>query len=522
MQQKASYGNGGLSDKERATIESLVLKKVAQAEIDRNRHIRRIQDCYKYAMPWRHKANQNQPSDQLDEIFDEELMTVLEDFAADMLNTFTPQKSDWVDPKPVTTLDSGAKNQIASALSKYKRVIFDEMARSNLYQAMQEAYMDLGPGTMCMMITDIDPAQPLHCEAIPAVDLLLNRGPYGRVDGDWRKTKRCEYEIPTLWPEAKWPDGKEWNYDSVAEYEVIDGVYRDHKNKADETWHYVVLCGGTLVHRETYKGAGSNPFIAARWSRDPTTAWGVGPTYRTLPATKTLNHFRYLSFKNYDKQVDPNVSYEDDGVCNIDHGLNPGEWIPRAAGSSAPEPIESKSKMDLQVFQIDEVRSAIRRAHYQDRPEQTGKTPPTATQWADEAAERARRMGSPATNLVIEWQYPIFRRFAYLLAKRGSLPKVELNGQEVALEPISPLLRAQEQEEVIRLDRFAEMIQARFGNEMANIIINTFKYAHRLAQRLGVDPDLVRTEEEIQRAIQQLGPVLGGAEGGDGPVPEAA
>jgi hypothetical protein len=103
------------------------------------------------------------------------------------------------------------------------------------------------------------------------------------------------------------------------------------------------------------------------------------------------------------------------------------------------------------VFERDELRSVIRRAHYQDKPEQLGKTPPSATQWADERAERARRMGTPATNLVLELQIPIYTRFSYILERRGTLPKVVLNGQAVTLEPVSPLLRAQEQEEVIGL-----------------------------------------------------------------------
>jgi hypothetical protein len=236
----------------------------------------------------------------------------------------------------------------------------------------------------------------------------------------------------------------------------------------------------------------------------------MGPTYRTLPAIKTLNHFRYTALKLYDREADPIVSYEDDGVVNVEHGLNPGEWVGRATGSKAPEPIESKSRMDVQVFHIDEVRTAIRRAHYQDRPEQTGKTPPTATQWADEAAERARRMGTPATNLVIELQYPLFRRFAYLLEKRGKLPKVTLNGETIALEPVSPLLRAQEQEEVVRVDKWAEMLGARLGPEMANIVINSFEYARWLAAKMGVPPNLTRSEDELQQTVQQLGPILGG------------
>ena len=517
---KAASNVVDLQAKGREVETKKVLKMVACAEKDRNRHIRRIEDCYKFGLPWRHKSNQNEPVDQLDEIFDEELMTILEDFSSDMLNTFTPQKSDWVEPKVMATLDKADTKLVSEQLGKYKRVIFDEMARSNLYQALQEAYLDLGPGTMCVLVLDLDPAQPIHCEAIPSVDLLLNRGNYGRVDGIWRKRQRTDEDIAELWPSAKDKNGELYDPDGLVNHEVVDGCYRDHKVKSDETWRYCVIIDGHIAYSETYKGKGSCPLIPARWSRDATTAWGVGPTYRSMPAYKTLNHFRYLGLKNYDRTVDPPFSYESDGVMNFDHGIEPGTGIPRSPGSKAPEIMESKRQLDVEIFQIDEVRASIRRAHYQDRPEQQGKTPPTATQWADEAAERARRMGTPATNLVLELQYPLFYRFAYLLEKRGKLPKVQLNNSTIAVEPISPLLRAQEQEEVIRLDRFAEMLATRFGVEMANLIINTFEYAERLAARLGIDPSLVRNEAQIKAAVEQLAPVLGGA--GGAPTAEAA
>jgi hypothetical protein len=370
--------------------------------------------------------------------------------------------------------------------------------------------MDLGAGTMALVITDIDPAQPIHCEAIPVVDLLLTKGNYGRLKSQWRKVRRLGEDIVELWPNAYPLKNKPWDPEDCTEYEVIDGVYHDTSVKSDETWHYVVLANGTVIWHQTYKGQGSNPYTVARWSRDPTTAWGVGPSYRTLPAIKTLNHLRFVGLKNYDKTVDPPMSYEDDGVMNLEHGILPGDYVPRSPGSKAPEPIESQRQINVEVFQIDEVRTAIRRAHYQDRPEQMGKTPPTATQWADEAAERARRMGTPATNLVIELQYPIFRRFAWLLGKRGKLPQIELNGELIALEPISPLLRAQEQEEVVRLDKFAELVTARFGPEMGNLVINSFRWAQKVAMRMGIDPDVVRTEKEIEATVQQLGPILGG------------
>jgi hypothetical protein len=500
---------------------------VLRAETDRNRHIGRIHDCYKFALPWRHLANQNQPNvSQIDEIFDETIGLTLEDFAADMLNTFTPQKNNWIEFEPVNSLARDDRRQVEDQIKRLQTFIFAEMSRSNLYQALQEAYLDLGPGTMCLLIQDIDPSGPIHCEAIPATDLLLLRGPFGKIKGIFRKKRYLREDIKALWPQADMtPLGPEQQEPSCQDYEVTDGCWRRWEDRGNETYQYAVECAGKIIYAREWKGKGSCPFIAARWSRDSTTAWGVGPTYRTLPATRTANHVRYLDLKTYDKHVDPVISYEDDGVLNIDQGVESGLWIPRAPGSKAPETIESRAHIDVQMFERDELRSVIRRAHYQDRPEQLGKTPPTATQWADERAERARRMGTPATNLVEELQYPIVRRFMYLLAERGVLPKVMLQDLPLDMQPSSPLLRAQEQEEVIRLDRFAEMIGTRFGPQMALVVIKVVKYAHRLADLLGIDRGLLNDETTIQKAIEQLMPILqnfaGSGVGGELAAPPA-
>lgn len=485
-------------------------KLLTRARLDRSRHETRISDCYRYTMPWRHSFSQDKPAATYDEIFDETPSTVLEDFSSDMLNTFTPQKNNWLSEEAAITLREADKREISDMLKARQSVIFFEMARSSLYQAMQESYLDLGPGTMILLIQDRGAAQPIHCEAIPLTDALLTRGPYGLVDGVFRDEK-CYLRglAKVLWKDADWSKvGPEPQDADSQELKITDGCWRDWTETGTETYKYAVQCNGKIIFQRTYKGAGSCPFIAARWSRDPTTAWGVGPTYRVLPAIKTLNHVRFLDLKNYDKHVDPTMSYEDDGVMNIEGGVNPGDWLPRAVGSDAPEAMESKARFDVAVFERDELRSTIKRAHYQDRPEQLGKTPPTAFQWADERAERARRMGTPATNLVIEWQIPIYTRFSYILSERGTLPKVLLNGQAVALQPISPLLRAQEQEEVLRNDRFVEMIVGRFGPAIGNVIINQIEYAAKQAKLMGVDPVILRDEEEIKAAIEQFAGLL--------------
>lgn len=498
---------------------------LTRARTDRGRHESRISDCYRYTMPWRHKFGQVQPGNSYDEIFDETPSTVLEDFSADMLNTFTPQKNNWLSEEPTETMRPADKRQIEEALKNRQRVIFSEMSKSSLYQALQEAYLDLGPGTMILLIQDLGAAQPIHCEAIPISDALITRGPYGLVDGVFRDEKTYLRGLAkVLWPDAEWSKlGPEPQDPDSQELKITDGCWRDWTETGTETYHYAVQCQSKIIYRKDYTGSGSCPFITARWSRDPTTAWGVGPTYRVLPAIKTLNHVRFLDLKNYDKHVDPPTSFEDDGVMNVDAGVNPGDWLARAVGSEPPEAIESKAKFDVAIFERDELRSIIKRAHYQDRPEQQGKTPPTAFQWADERAERARRMGTPATNLVLELQIPIYTRFSYILSERGTLPKVELNGGVVALQPISPLLRAQEQEEVLRNDRFCEMIIGRFGPAIGNVIINQITYAAKQAALMGVDKSVLRNEAEIKQAIEQFAGLLqqGNTPPGVAPAPAA-
>lgn len=486
-------------------------KLLTRARTDRGRHQARISDCYRYTMPWRHKFGQTQPGDSYDEIFDETPSTVLEDFSADMLNTFTPQKNNWLSEEPSITIASKAdKAEVKKQTDIRQTVIFAEMSKSSLYQALQEAYLDLGPGTMALLIQDIGAAKPVHCEAIPISDLLIIRGPYGLVSGIFRDEKTyLRGDAKELWRDADWSKlGPEPADSDAQELKITDGCWRDWSEQGTETYKYIVQCQGKVVYHKVYKGAGSCPFIVARWSRDPTTAWGVGPTYRVLPAIKTINHVRFLDLKNYDKHVDPPTSFEDDGVMSLDGGVNPGDWIPRAVGSEPPEAIESKSRFDVAIFERDELRSVIKRAHYQDRPEQLGKTPPTAFQWQDERAERARRMGTPATNLVLELQIPIYTRFSYILEQRGTLPKVELNGSAVTLTPISPLLRAQEQEKVLRNDRWAEMIIGRFGPAIGNVLINQINYTAQQGDLMGVDPELRRAEGEISAAIQQFAGLL--------------
>jgi hypothetical protein len=147
---------------------------------------------------------------------------------------------------------------------------------------------------------------------------------------------------------------------------------------------------------------------------------------------------------------------------------------------------------------------AIMRAGFQDKPHQLGKTPPTATQFLEEQEMKAQRMGAPAGRLITEWQLPIFQRFAHLLEKRGELPEVSLNGEQVALKPVSRLTKQQQSSKALAYTRYAETITNLFGPQSAVAIIDTFGMAKDLADFMGVDQSRVRDPNKLQALVQQL------------------
>jgi hypothetical protein len=157
---------------------------------------------------------------------------------------------------------------------------------------------------MILIVTDIGAEKPIHCESLPITDIYLARGPTAR-SSPFRSRKYLRSEVEVLWPDATGRSSA-----------------RRRRTSGSGTRHHRRLLARLVrprqrdlplrraVQRQDHLPEGiqgrrlSCPFIVARWSRDNTTAWGVGPTYRVLPAIKTLNHF-LSDLKNYDKHVDP-------------------------------------------------------------------------------------------------------------------------------------------------------------------------------------------------------------------------
>lgn len=431
-----------------------LLARIAAARQDRDRHACWINETLRLAAPTYRRISQGTDAsarvEEQDDQFDNELEVVGEDFASDMISTFTPRHERWVLFEPSDDLSREQRREIAPQLAQIGDTIFAELERSNYWDAAQECFLFWGVSAMAMAVSDMGPLNPLHFQPVEIPDLLMERGPDGSVTGKWREMSLTPADQHYLWGAAYGT-----NFPAPAQGRanrpetVIEGCDRDWSTPGVERWNYRILVNNKERLKLTYEGAGSCPIIACRFRQQADSAWGPGPFKKATPSARVLDELAYLNLKGLGRTIDPAFSYEEDGLANYDGGMEPGKAFARAPGSKSPEAFLPDVRFDASFFEQDQKRKGIKRAAYQDRPEQPGDTPPTLGQWMDEKAWNTRRKELPRDRCVREWVLPIIERVAWILAKRGVLPEVKLKGGKVVnCRPISPLSKAKDLEDI--------------------------------------------------------------------------
>lgn len=500
-------------------------ERLQRAETDRSRVSGRFDDILRHVFPTQHRfGTTTLPSPStVDELYDSTAITCVSDFASDLQFALTPPfTKEWIrveTARGLGKLDPAQERAVKAWIGEWVETVYTAMVDAGLFEATRDAYQQLAMGTGCVMITD--PGAPLSLMATPVhvADLYLDRGPEGSVDGIFRKrTIRAEL-IPCTWEGASIPS--KFLQSPDREVEVKEGTWRDRKRKDAIVWRTVVVCEGEVLLDAETTGDGACPFIVARWSTDPTSAWGFGPLWHVLPTIKTVNDATALMLKAAEFAAFPVHTYDNDGVIDVSGGVEPGIFIPKALGSEI-KPLQHGGRLDAGYFQIDKDQAAIKRALFQNYPEQRGLTPPTATQWLDQARELSRRMGAPAASLIVNWQFAIIKRFAWLLEKRGALPKVEIGpAGQIQLRPTSPLVQSQDQETRERMRMLAAEVMQIFGQQGV-LVLDPIAYAQEAVKLEGgglAGMKFVRKKEEIEQAVrnaaalaQQAGAIPGGAQ----------
>lgn len=496
-----------------------LVKRIAAAKTDRARHQDAINDFLRLADPVRPRIGDSgsmNRTDEADELYDDTLQQVAEDFASDTLHRAMPRDSDWVKYEPTEALPEEVRVQLAEPLAVRTKKIFAALRGSNFYsEAGGEWAMDLGHGTAAMTCNDYGAGEPLCFEGVGPHQLLIERGAKGMLSFKGR-----EFQMPLEEAFAQWGENANWPAklrDQVRQPSTkrkvvtcIEAATRVY-DPGDEKWLWQVCVDGNVIVEENLVGVGSCPIIVTRWRSVSTTAWGMGALRKALANGKSLDQVAYLRLKHMGRACDPPFFYDDDGVLNPEGGIGPGMAIPRLPGSKVD--FAETADLSTAYYEAGQLQDSIRRAGFQSGPRQEGLTPPTAFQWREQQIEEGRRLEQPTGKLYEEGVIAILNRIEYLLTKRGEIDEIVSAGkQAIRVKAMNPLARQQDGEKMQNAANLLNIARSTFGDQALAATVDVVETFAKM--KAAIDDEII-----VVRAADKADEMMRGVLGSPGQQP---
>lgn len=481
------------------------------------------QECYEYAMPQRETFSWYAPGQRKNRhLHDATGQDATYLAANNMQALLCPSWKHWAMLAPGgDVLPEVAESQeVIDKLQEITETVFHYINHSNFSTVAPEVFLDLMVGTGAMCIEEGDPSDPLVFDAIPLSALELEEGPRGTVETVWMKRNVLARNLVRSFPGLQATDLPTKLQDVIrkkpdTEIEVVQGVVYHPRSKR----YY-----GVALHCETkdvfwrYDYADSSPYLIGRASVIAGEIYGRGPVMNALADIKTLNHMMESLKTQAEFRAAGVFTAVTDGVFNpYTASIYPGSILPVASndsGNPSVRPLEIGGDLNGYLQVMSDLRQSVRRMLLGDTMSEQGPIK-SATEIAISDRNRLWNMGAVYGRIQSELLSKIISRVVWILTKQGKLPPLKVDGKMVTLKYVSPLARAQDQEDLLALGHTLELAQAAAvaGGEGGMLAITTgFKFDGLpawLAKRTGLDADLVRSDTERKQMVEQAAQMAG-------------
>jgi hypothetical protein len=470
------------------------------------------QECYDFALPTRDTAVRSAGVDirRTDRLFDGTAPDAVDQLAASLMAQLTPPWARWFGFTCGPDVAADERWQLGIELERASVVMQANFDRSNFAVEMHQCYLDLvTAGSACLMFEEAAPgeASAFRFTAVPLSQVVVEEGPSGRLDTTFRRSELTLAQIESRFPAAEARAGFGQRRDPDERIGVIEGVVPDRGSYA---YLAVIEQQGRSGDAPIVAAEGrfaSSPFISFRWLKAPGETYGRSPIMKALPDIKTANKVVELVLKNATIAVTGIWQADDDGVINpATIRLVPGTIIPKAVGSAGLTPLETPGRFDVSELVLDQLRSRIRKALFVDQLGQVNGPRMTATEVIERAAEMARVLGATYGRLQSELLSPLVDRAHTILARRGEILDLPLDGRFVALEYRSPQARYQAQQNVQNTLVWLDAVRALGPAAMA--AVDQPAVTRWLGRALGVPEELVFDEPAELATASAIAEVL--------------
>lgn len=457
------------------------------------------------------------------DIVDNTATFALRTLGAGMMSGISSPSRPWfhltMDDPQLAELD-----QVKEWLSKTEDVIRQVFIKSNVYQSLHTAYRELGLyGTTAFLVLE-DEKDGIRCHPYPVGSYYLSGDETLRVDFSMRITsmtarqivdrfgfENCSSTVQQYYTSPSGGQKEQW-------LQVVHVVHRNKyfgdqigPNKKEWCSNYYELSSykdhGPSQKMGMLREAGFDefPIIAARWEVTGENFYGFSPAMDCLGDTMGLQLLQKRKMQAIDKMVNPPLVVDPSmravGISVLPGAVNYADTRDGSHGVKAAYQVDFKLDHAQQDIQSHQKR--IQRALYEDlflMLAQSDRREVTAEEIRAKQEEKMLVLGPVLERTNDEMLKPLLTRTIGILHRQGRLPPIPdvMKGRPYRVDFISILAQAQKMLGIAQIDRLMAMV----GNEVAvdqGILdnVNLDKAVQVYADLLGVDPTILRSEDEI-------------------------
>jgi len=443
-------------------------------------------------------------------IFDSSPLQAVELLAASLHGMLTNPSTPWFSLR-FKNEELDGEDEAKEWLESAEETMYTAFNRSNFQQEIFELYHDLITfGTAAMFIEE-DDEDLLKFSTRHINEIYIAENEKGRIDTVYRKFRiSARAAIQRFGNTVSTKVTTIANKDPYEEIEIVHAVYprsdfnptkQDSSNMPFESVYIEYASGDEL----SVSGFREFPFVVPRYLKASHEIYGRSPAMTALPDVKMLNEMSKTTIKAAQKQVDPPLLVPDDGfilpVRTVPGGLN----FYRAGTRDRIEPLNIGANSPLGLNMEEQRRNAIRNAFYVNQLMMQQGPQMTATEVIQRNEEKMRLLGPVLGRLQSELLKPLIdRAFNILLRKNQFRPAPDfLSGQDIEIEYVSPLAKAQKSTELQSIMRAIEIM-----GSLANVApvfdhVNMDNLVRHLADIVGVPQKILKPRSQLNAERQQ-------------------
>jgi Bacteriophage head to tail connecting protein len=481
---------------------ALLLKRRGHAEVRKNLWRSTYRDAYQFAMPARETFTWHTEGQQKNRLlYDSTLQEATYTAANTLTALLFPPWMQWAELAPgggITKKYLDEHPEVCEGLQQATETFFSFLNASNFGTVISEAALDLQVGTCALSFDEGPLDDPFIFEAIPLSAIEIEAGPKGSIETTWQLREPHARNLVRMYDGMQLLDLPESTQKTIKEdpekkLRIVQGEIYDPETKK----YYGVaidFTGPTIIWR--YDFGDSNPTIVARASKVAGETYGRGRVLLALSDARTLDRMQEFVLTQAALQVAPPMTGVSDGVLNpYTASLTPNTIIPVASNadnSPSLRPLEIGANFNITEQMMKDLRERVRRTLLGPKPSEGPVKSATEISVADR--NRLWAMNGEYNRIMAELLAKIINRGVFILSKKGFMPKLKINGRQVAVKYTSPFAKTQNADDIMALQSTFQTL-APLGPDALHMGLVTEEIPAWVARKNGLPESLIQTKE---------------------------